>query len=193
MISFIQKIRNKSRAKRRPQMLWGYKRKSDGKYLERVRISDTTFLDFEENLSIQDNVFIGHFNFVEASNGLAIEEGVQITNYVTITTHSSHQSIRLYGAKYAGPEMVGYKKGAVKIGKYSFIGPHSTIMPETTIGKGSVVAAYSYVKGVFPDFAIIAGNPAKVVGDSREMDKKVLANHPELKEHYSAWSGENVD
>jgi acetyltransferase-like isoleucine patch superfamily enzyme len=61
-------------------------------------------------------------------------------------------------------------------------------MPETTIGKGSIVAAYSYVKGSFPDFAIISGNPAKVVGDTRELDKKYLDENPELNEYYNRWT-----
>jgi hypothetical protein len=45
------------------------------------------------------------------------------------------------------------------------------------------------VKGAFPDFAILAGNPAKVVGDTRQFDAKLLAEHPDLKEHYKAWAG----
>lgn len=193
MRAILLKIRNKRLSKKRPKIIWGYQRKHDGKYLERVRISNATFLDFEEKMDISNNVFIGHFNFIEASNELTIEEGVQITNFVTITTHSSHQSIRLYGAKYTGPNMVGYKKGAVHIGKYSFVGPHSTIMPGTTIGKGCIVSAYSYVKGDFPDFSIIGGNPATVIGDTRDADHKILAEHPELKAHYNEWSGENLD
>ncbi|MBK6640493.1 MAG: hypothetical protein IPG39_04320 [Bacteroidetes bacterium] len=35
------------------------------------------------------------------------------------------------------------------MGAYTFIGPHVTIMPGASIGKGSVIAAYSLVKGEF--------------------------------------------
>lgn len=168
-------------------MIAGFKR-SDGIFLAKTRISSSTFIDHPQRLNIADNVFIGHHNFIEASNGLNIEEGCQITNFITITTHSSHKSIRLYGPQYAGPDMVGYIKGEVKIGKYTFIGPHSTIMPGTTIGKGSLVAAYSYVQGEFPDFSVISGNPAKVVGNTREMDQEELEKHPELMEIYKGWA-----
>ena len=65
-------------------------------------------------------------------------------------------------------DLIGYIQGKVNIGKYTFIGPHSTIMPNTTIGKGCIVSAYSYVKGNYPDFSIISGNPAKIVGDTRD-------------------------
>jgi acetyltransferase-like isoleucine patch superfamily enzyme len=85
--------------------------------------------------------------------------------------------------------MKGYIRGSVDIGAYTFIGPHAIIMPDTTIGKGSIVAAFSYVKGNFPDFSIIAGNPAKVVGDTRKIDEQYLKEHPELNEYYTEWAG----
>jgi acetyltransferase-like isoleucine patch superfamily enzyme len=169
-------------------MVGGYKRLTDGKFLPRTRISNSTFIDHPQHFNIANNVFVGHHNFIEASNGLTIEEGCQITNFISITTHSSHKSIRLYGPDYAGPEMIGYIKGEVLIGKYTFVGPHSTIMPNTKIGKGCLISAYSYVQGEFPDFSIIAGNPAKVVGDTREMDQKYLDEYPELMKSYKSWA-----
>jgi acetyltransferase-like isoleucine patch superfamily enzyme len=168
-------------------MIYGYIG-HDGKSIHRTGVSSSTFIDYPHQLKLSEGVYIGHHNFIEASNGIEIEEGVQITNYVSITTHSSHNSIRLYGENYSGAEMIGYQKGAVFIGKYSFIGPHSTIMPGTKIGKGSLIAAYSYVRGEFPDFAILAGNPATVVGDTREKDVEWIQKHPELKPFYDAWA-----
>lgn len=158
------------------------------KKLNNTRISNLTFFEGKKNIQLGDNVFIGHFCFIEGSNGLIIEEGVQITNFVTITTHSSHISIRLYGRHYSSfKDLKGYVKGSIIIGKYSFIGPHVTIMPETKIGKGCIVKAYSYVKGQFPDFSIIEGNPARVVGDTRKLDETYLKEMPYLKEFYDEW------
>lgn len=164
-------------------------RRYDGVKLKRTRVSNTVSLSGYENFHIEDNVYIGHYNFIDASNHLTIEEGCQITNFVSILTHSSHVAIRLYGKQYnkVGP-MKAYGTGPVKIGKYTFIGPHSIIMPNTTIGKGSLISAYSYVKGDFPDFSIIAGNPAKIVGDTREMDKAYLEEYPELQSFYNEWA-----
>jgi len=172
----------------RPVMVGNYRR-FDGVKLPQTRISNTVSLQGYEHFDVGDNVYIGHYNFIDASNHLTIEEGCQITNYVSILTHSSHIAIRLYGKKYGkvGP-MKAYGTGAVKIGKYTFVGPHSIIMPNTNIGKGCLISAYSYLKGDFPDFSIIAGNPAKVVGDTREMDKEYLEQYPELQEYYNEWS-----
>lgn len=159
-----------------------------GKMLMKTSVSSSTFIDYPQHLKLGLRVYIGHHNFLEASNGLTIEDGCQITTFCTITTHSSHQSIRLYGYDYCGGDMIGYKKGPIFIGKFSFIGPHSTIMPGSKIGKGSVVAAYSYVDGEFPDFAIIAGNPARVIGSTKEKDLEIIKQHPELLKYYENWS-----
>jgi acetyltransferase-like isoleucine patch superfamily enzyme len=167
----------------------GKYRRHDGKKLPLTRISNTTYIGNPEKLDIADNVFIGHFNFIDSSNGLTIKTGCQITNYISIITHSSHISIRLYGKEYPNAKNhEGYLKGSVFIGEYSFVGPHSTIMPGTTIGKGCLVSAYSYVKGEFPDFSVIAGNPAKVIGDTRKLDEPFLESNPELKVFYNEWA-----
>ena len=52
----------------------------------------------------------------------------------------------------------------------------------------SIVCAGSFVRGHFPDFAVLDGRPARVVGDSRQADDKLLALHPELRALHAAWS-----
>jgi len=184
-----EKISNRLSAYHKPLMLSNYKQENIT--LKNVRISNTTYINAKENLVLGNHVFIGHYNFIEASNGIVIEEGCQITNFVSITTHSSHISIRLYGSEYSNyNDLIGYIKGSVHIGKYSYIGPHTVIMPNTKIGKGSIVAAYSYVKGEFPDFSIIAGNPAKIVGDTRQLDENYLKENPDLRTFYNKWASQ---
>jgi acetyltransferase-like isoleucine patch superfamily enzyme len=165
---------------------------SAGLALPLTRVSPSTCLEHEEGLELGDHVFIGHFNYIEALHGVRIDEGVQVTNFVSIVTHSSHRSQRLMGREYAvtAPEgRVGFIKGPVHIGAYSFIGPHSTIEANTTLGRGCVVASHSRVRGSFPDFAVIAGSPATIVGDTRVADARWLDDHPEWREPYEAWAG----
>jgi acetyltransferase-like isoleucine patch superfamily enzyme len=168
----------------KPIIVYGYHR-FDGKFLKYTRVSSSTAIISPETLDIADHVFIGHFNFIEASNTIIIEEGVQITNFVSITSHSSHNAIRLYGKQYQKlKKEIGYVKGSIKIGAYTFVGPHSLILPNTEIGKGCMVAAYSKVSGHFPDYSIISGNPAKIVGSTKKIDAIFLENHPELNNSY---------
>jgi hypothetical protein len=46
------------------------------------------------------------------------------------------------------------------------------------------------VDGEVPDFAVVAGQPAVVVGDTREADRAWLAAHPAERHHYDAWAGD---
>lgn len=170
-----------------PRMILGYKT-IEKKWLPKTRISNTVEIVCRDKLNIEDNVFVWHHTIIECSNGVTICEGCQIGANVLIASHSSHIAIRLYGRHYIGQkEHIGYVKGSIFIGKYTFIGPNSIIMPGSKIGKGSIVSAYSLVKGEFPDYAILAGNPAIQIGDTREIDKKYLVEHPELNQYYNEW------
>jgi acetyltransferase-like isoleucine patch superfamily enzyme len=161
----------------------------DGRWLHHTRISPSTCIEHEENLRVGDHVYIGVFNFIEASAGVVIGEGVQITHHVSIVTHSSHRAQRLLGRRYInwdGP-LPGWRSAPVAIGDYSFIGPHSVLEAGAQLGRGTIVRAGAVVRGVHPDFAVLDGKPAQVVGDSRDADAEWLARHPEVREHYEAW------
>jgi acetyltransferase-like isoleucine patch superfamily enzyme len=163
-----------------------------GQTLPHTRIAPSTCIEGEAGLDLADHVFIGQFNFLDATAGLHIGEGVQITNFVSIVTHSSHRSVRLLGRAYASHqgEVPGYVRAPIEIGAYSFIGPHSVVEAGSRMGKGVVVCAHSRVRGEVPDFAIVAGSPAAIIGDVRMGDARLLAQHPELAVHYATWAGE---
>lgn len=173
------------------RMIFG-ERGSQGQALRHTRIAPSTCIEGEAGLELADHVFIGQFNFLDASAGLHIGEGVQITNFVSIVTHSSHRSIRLLGRSYAHHAGVkpGYVHAPVEIGPYSFIGPHSVVEAGSRIGRGVVVCAHTRVRGEVPDFAIVAGSPARTIGDVRTGDARLLEQYPELAEHYCTWASE---
>lgn len=54
-------------------------------------------------------------------------------------------------------------KGDIKIGNDVWIGATSTIMSGVTIGDGAVVGAGSTITKDIPPFAIVAGNPGRIV------------------------------
>jgi carbonic anhydrase/acetyltransferase-like protein (isoleucine patch superfamily) len=51
----------------------------------------------------------------------------------------------------------------VAIGSGSWIGAGAIILPGTTLGRNTVVGAGAVVRGTFPDHAVLAGVPARVV------------------------------
>lgn len=177
------------RALAAPRMLYGWRR-ADGVWLVHTRVSSSTRVENPERLDIGDHVYIGHFNLVDASGGLTLGEGVQVTSHCALLTHSSHHALRRAGRRYWGaPEPAGFLRAPTQIGPYTFIGPHSVIAPGSRVGRGALVRAFSYVSGEVPDFAIVGGQPARVIGDTREVDEAWLARHPECRADYEAWSG----
>ena len=44
-----------------------------------------------------------------------------------------------------------------------WIGEKASIMPGVTIGKGAIVGANAVVTKDVPDFAVVGGNPAKII------------------------------
>ena len=173
-----------------PRMVYGWRRPGGGRWLAHTRISTATRIERPEQLDLGDHVYIGPFNLIDASGGLHIGEGCQITTQCALLSHSSHQALRLAGRAYWGHAAPpGLVRRAVAIGPYTFIGPHSLIEAGSRLGKGVVVCAYAQVRGEAPDFAIMAGAPARQIGDVRERDAQLLAQFPELVPHYETWAG----
>jgi acetyltransferase-like isoleucine patch superfamily enzyme len=159
----------------------------------RVKIGDTVVMTHPEKIRFGDRVFIWHHTILDGCGGIAIGDGCQIGTKVGLFTHSSHFSIRLYGDRYYETpcsDHVGRVEGPIELGDYCYVGPNSILMPNTRMGKGCLVAAFSYVSGEFSDFSIVAGNPAKVVGDTRRIDRYHLDKRPDLMENYRRWSGQ---
>ena len=171
-----------------PRLVYGL-RSADGRWLAHTRVGSSTVIDSPESLICGDHVFIGHHNFIDASGGLTIGEGCQITNQVSILTHSSHVAQRLHGRSYYGhPAPIGMVRKCTELRPYVFVGPHSVIAPGALIGKGALIRAFSYVSGEVPAFAVMSGQPAVQIGDTRESDRVWLKHHPELQAAYDAWA-----
>lgn len=70
---------------------------------------------------------------------------------------------RITGVPYKRPEFCK-RKGQIAIMNDVWIGEHATVLGGVTIGNGAVVAANSMVTKDVPSYAIVAGNPARIVG-----------------------------
>jgi carbonic anhydrase/acetyltransferase-like protein (isoleucine patch superfamily) len=101
---------------------------------------------------------IGRGNHLVAHRSLELGEDV-ITGPNCYVTDQNHV--------YADPTVpVGQQWPAedpVVIGPGSWIGAGAIILPGTTLGRNTVVGAGAVVRGTFPDHAVLAGVPARVV------------------------------
>ncbi|HKC04355.1 MAG TPA: acyltransferase [Patescibacteria group bacterium] len=110
-------------------------------------------------------------------NGIIIGEDTIIGDHVFLDGRAqvvigSHvdiaSSVMIYNSEHdLESETFAARVGGVSIGDYVFIGPRAIILPGVKIGKGAVVGAGAVVTKDVPDFTIVGGVPAKVIGERK--------------------------
>ena len=183
VISFFQHLMAPF-AKR--MMVYGYRNPITKKYNRATRVSSSAYITDKSKLDMGDNVWVNHNVRIDASGGVKIGDGCQIGYSSMILSHSSHMAIRLNGEAFIKmdiAERVGYIHKSVEIGEYTFIGGGSAVMPGVRIGKGCVIGVNSVVTKDVPDYAIVAGAPARIIGSTINTDKKYFDN-PIVKKYY---------
>lgn len=171
----------------RPFMVYGFHNRISKHFNKHTRISSTAVIIDKDKLDIGDHTWVWHHSILDASNGITIAKGCQIGAWVGIFTHGSHLAIRLLGENYIRFEKddrIGYQRGPVAIGEYTFVGAKALIMPGVTIGKGCLIGAGVVVSKSVPDYSIVSGSPAEVVGDTRKLDRKYFKNEAVQQNYY---------
>lgn len=60
----------------------------------------------------------------------------------------------------------------IKVGKNCFIGANVILLPGTRVGDNCILGAGCVVRGNIPDDSIVVGNPAQIVGNTKEWAEK---------------------
>ncbi len=115
----------------------------------------------EAEISIGNNCTIGSFNHITACNTIKIGDGVLTGPYVLITDNSHGKNTEIETKRPAKRSI--YSKGKVLIGNNVWIGEKATILPNVTIGDGSIIGANSVVTKDIPPYSIAAGSPARII------------------------------
>ena len=112
-----------------------------------------------QNVNVAGNVAIG--NDVKIQNNVSIYEGVELEDGVFCGPSCVFTNDLTPRARYPkGRE--NYKRTLVKEG--ASIGANATIVCGHTVGRFAMVAAGAVVTKDVPDYAMVAGVPAKVIG-----------------------------
>jgi UDP-2-acetamido-3-amino-2,3-dideoxy-glucuronate N-acetyltransferase len=142
---------------------------------EGVQVGDNTkiwhFCHVQSGAIIGENCSLGQN--VNVGNNVKIGNGVKIQNNVSI-----YEGVELEDFVFCGPSMVftnvktprsafptgtdGYHKTLVKHG--ASIGANATIVCGTTVGRWAMIASGAVVTKDVPDYALMAGVPAKQIG-----------------------------
>lgn len=121
-------------------------------------------------VTIGNDTMVGEGAFLDGRDELKIGSHTDIASQVLIY-NSEHD---------LNAEDFHAKNEPVEIGDYVFIGPRAIILPGVKIGKGAVVAAGAVVTKDVPEFAIVGGVPAKLIGERKNKDLHYVLGRPRL-------------
>lgn len=109
-------------------------------------------------VSIGARCIIGRGSHIIGHWSIQLGDEIQTGPYVYITDQNH---------SYDDPEKpVGWQtpnERAVRIGSGSWLGANVVILPGTTLGRNTVVAAGAVVRGEYPDHVVLGGVPAKIL------------------------------
>ncbi len=109
-------------------------------------------------VSIGRRCVIGRGSHLVGHWSIELGDEVQTGPYVYITDQNH---------SYEDPDQaIGWQRpteAAVRIGSGSWLGANAVILPGTSLGRHTVVAAGAVVRGTFPDHVVLGGVPARVL------------------------------
>ncbi|MEJ0038428.1 MAG: acyltransferase [Gammaproteobacteria bacterium] len=121
------------------------------------------FVEIQKNATIGARCKISSHTFI--CEGVHIEEECFIGHGVMFTNDRFPRATNPDGSPQTEAD---WKVEETRIGRRVSIGSNATIICGVTIGEGALVGAGAVVTKDVPPFAIVAGVPAKVVGDTRK-------------------------
>lgn len=115
---------------------------------------------FGQNVNVGNNVKIG--DYVRVQNNVSIYEGVELEDYVFCGPSMVFTNVLTPRAKYPLASKDSYGKTLVREG--ASIGANATIVCGNTIGRYALIGAGAVVTNDVPDYAVMAGVPARQRG-----------------------------
>jgi maltose O-acetyltransferase len=140
----------------------------------------------KSGLTLGQNVFVDENVSFDSSFCWLISIGDECTlsKHVIILAHDASTKKHL-----------GYTKiGRVRIGKKTFVGAGSIILPGVTIGNNVIIGAGSVVTHDIPNNSVAVGNPARIIKTTTEYIKtqeKNLATRPTYSK--KGWTGKSTN
>lgn len=144
-----------------------------------VNISEYAWLNAKDDrgdqnptLKIGNGTSIGRFVQINCWQDVIIEDNVLIADRVFI----SDADHKFHDLSVPIKNQGDYFKGAVRLKVGCWIGIGAVILPGVTVGKNAIIGANSVIRNDVPDFAVVSGNPAKII---KYLDNKVINSLPE--------------
>jgi len=132
-------------------------------------------------ISIGRNVHIAVYTSLIGAGRIEIHDFANISSKVAIYSSNDDYSGAFMTNPTVPAEFTSVSHAPVTIGRHAIIGCGAVILPGVTIGEGAAVGALSLVTKDVAPFAIVAGTPAKVIGERKRdllaIEKRFLSQN----------------
>jgi UDP-2-acetamido-3-amino-2,3-dideoxy-glucuronate N-acetyltransferase len=133
---------------------------------ENTIISKSVYVDFGvkigRNVKIQNNVSVYH--------GVTIEDGVFVGPHVCFTNDKIPRAINADGTPKNASD---WEVSPITVRHGASLGANCTVLPGVTVGRFAMVGAGAVVTKSVPDYGLVVGNPARVIGRVCECGRRV--------------------
>jgi UDP-2-acetamido-3-amino-2,3-dideoxy-glucuronate N-acetyltransferase len=124
------------------------------------------FVEIQKNAQVGKACKISSHSFI--CEGVEIEDEVFVGHGVTFINDRYPQATTIDGQLQTDAD---WNVVRTHVQRRASIGSNATILPDITIGIGAMIGAGSVVTRDVPDYAIVSGNPARIVGDVRDRER----------------------
>jgi UDP-2-acetamido-3-amino-2,3-dideoxy-glucuronate N-acetyltransferase len=118
-----------------------------------------SFVEIQRNAVIGEHCKISSHTFI--CEGVTLEEGVFVGHGVMFTNDLHPRAVNSDGSLQTDAD---WRVTPTLVKRRASIGSNATILAGITIGEGALVGAGAVVTRDVPDYSIVAGVPAKVIG-----------------------------
>ena len=125
------------------------------------------FVEIQRGATIGAHCKVSSHTFI--CDGVHIEDGVFVGHGVMFINDLYPRAVNEDGTLQTEAD---WKMVETRVKVRASLGSNCTILGGITIGEGAMVGAGAVVTRDVPDFAIVAGNPARIIGDVRKAAKK---------------------
>ena len=122
-----------------------------------------TFVEIQRGAAIGRHCKISSHTFI--CEGVTLEEGVFVGHGVMFTNDLHPRAVNTDGSLQSDAD---WTMVPTLVKRRASIGSNATILAGITIGEGALIGAGAVVTKDVPDYSIVAGVPAKVIGRAKD-------------------------